>query len=249
MRRYWIEASQLTESKVHFDGEQFHHIFDVCRQDVGSRFEVLLKGSAHLVEVDQVGKKNASANILETRKIPALPSPQLHIVLSLARYQVMDSVVEKLVELGVSSLHPVYSEFSFVRNPSSFPNQKYERWQKIIVSATQQTGRGELMTLAPPQDLLALARKINQTESHMGLFAYEGEATQNVKGFLGSRKNSSITDIWCFVGSEGGFSAAEVQELKKLGFDPVTLGTQVLRVETACMTLVSILKYEFDLMR
>ncbi|MEK6627492.1 MAG: RsmE family RNA methyltransferase, partial [Bdellovibrionota bacterium] len=56
-------------------------------------------------------------------------------------------------------------------------------------------------------------------------------------------------NIWIIVGSEGGFSEKEVLEMQQLGLNPVTLGSQVLRVETACMTLVSVLKYEFGLLK
>jgi 16S rRNA (uracil1498-N3)-methyltransferase len=65
----------------------------------------------------------------------------------------------------------------------------------------------------------------------------------------GIRKSNDPENLWLIVGSEGGFSDKEVTEMKQLGLDPVTLGPQVLRVETACMTLVSVLKYEFGLMK
>jgi 16S rRNA (uracil1498-N3)-methyltransferase len=249
MRRYWLEPHQLNGNEVHFDGDIFHHIFDVCRQEEGNHFEVLLNGKAYLVKVRKVEKKKAVADIVEERQIPPLPRPLIHVVLSISRYQVMDAVVEKLVEMGVASLHPVFSEFSFVRSASSFPKQKMERWQKIIVSATQQCGRGELMELHEPEDLQKMALKINRTSGQLGLFAYEGMADKDIRRFLASKKTPEITDIWCFIGSEGGFSEAEVSQFRDLGFDPVTLGSQVLRVETACMTLVSVLKYEFDLMK
>lgn len=249
MRRYWLEPQNLNGDQVVFEGDLFHHIFDVCRQEVGHHFEVLINGKAYLVEVTKVEKKKAFAKVIETREIPALPKPHIHVVLSISRYQVMDAVVEKLVEMGVANLHPVFSEFSFVRSASSFPHQKLDRWQKIIVSATQQCGRGELMGVHEPQDLKSFIRKINRTSAQLCLFAYEGMANQSVRQFIQSHKSPEITDIWLIVGSEGGFSTNEVQEFKNLGFDPVTLGSQVLRVETACMTLVSVLKYEFDLMK
>ena len=56
-------------------------------------------------------------------------------------------------------------------------------------------------------------------------------------------------NVWLIVGSEGGFSQNEVVSMQKLGLDPVTLGQQILRVETACLTLVAVLKYELGLMK
>jgi 16S rRNA (uracil1498-N3)-methyltransferase len=65
----------------------------------------------------------------------------------------------------------------------------------------------------------------------------------------GSSQGSQPKEAWAFIGSEGGFSEREVELFQSLDLKPVTLGTQVLRVETACVATVSIIKYDFDLMR
>ena len=249
MRRYWIQPQDIVDDHVKFEGDTFHHIFSVCRQDTGSHFEVLCDKKAYLVQVIELGKKIARAQIKEVRIIPELPRPHLHIALSISRYQVMDDVVEKLVEMGVASFHPFFSDFSFVKSANSFPLQKLERWEKIVISATQQCGRGELMKIHAPVEFKNILSQINPAKGQLGLWSYEGDSKNSVSNFLKIHKNPDISDIWCLVGSEGGFSTQEVENLKGLGFDPVTLGRQILRVETACLTLVSVLKYEFNLMR
>ena len=99
MRRYWIQKSQIANDQVIFNAEQFHHIFEVCRQGIGHNFEVITEDSlAFLVEVQSVGKKQAVAKIIETREIEKLKRPHIHIALSLSRFHVMDSVVERAVE-------------------------------------------------------------------------------------------------------------------------------------------------------
>lgn len=253
MRRYWIEKKMLFQDSVVFKDEVFHHIFDVCRQTVGHHFEVLTEDSkAYLVEVTSVEKKQATAKIIETREIQKLPTPHIHIALSISRYNVMDSIVEKAVEMGVSSILPFCSEFSFIRKTNNLPAGKMERWNKIVISATQQSGRGELMKIQEPIEWAPMLKTINPGTENLCLFAYEGESVLAIQDFLKQQKSgTSVTpqNIWIIVGSEGGFSEAEVVEMRKLGLDPVTLGAQVLRVETACMTLVSVLKYEFGLFR
>jgi len=252
MRRYWIEKKDLFGDRVHFTGDTFHHVFDVCRQGVGSKFEVLNEDSkAYLVEVISVGKKNAEARVLEERAIPPLPEPHIHLALAVSRFPVMDAIVEKAVEMGVKSIQPLFTEFSFVRTPGALSANKVERWDKIVRSATQQSGRGDLMSIAPAMDLDEFLQVFNQKSSALGLFAYEGSSTLGVKDYLAQKKQevgSRPKEIWVFVGSEGGFSAAEVDKMRHLALYPVTLGSQVLRVETACMALVSVLKYDFDLM-
>ncbi len=259
MRRYWIEKSQIHSAangsggEVVFKDELFHHIFDVCRQEVGHHFEVLTDDSkAYLVEVVTREKKQARAKIIEERVIDKLPRPHIHIALSVPRYAVMDSIIERAAEMGVTSILPFYSDFSFIRKASNLPEGKQERWQKIVVSATQQCGRGELMRIEKPVDWSKALQVINPNDERWCLFAYEGDSILNVNEHLKAKRNQFSAppqDLWIIVGSEGGFSDAEVAEMRKLGLDPVTLGRQVLRVETACLTLVSILKYEFQLLR
>ncbi len=257
MRRYWIDAEQLHSDHesgelVSFDSEQFHHIFDVCRQTLGSRFEVLHPNhKAYLVEVIDLKKKSALAKVLECREVPSLPTPHIHLALSFPRFPVFESVLEKMVEMGVTRVQPFFSEFSFIRDPKSFSSEKLVRWKKIVTSATQQSGRGELMQIETPQTWSKMLEQINQDTDSKCLFSYEGQSTLGVKDFLNteSKKNKALKSIWLVVGSEGGFSTGEVDQMQSQGFHPVTLGSQVLRVETACMTLVSVLKYEFDLMR
>lgn len=257
MRRYWIKKEMLSDDLVTFKDELFHHIFDVCRQEIGHHFEVLTEDSkAYLVEVIAKEKKQAKAKILETREIQHLPKPLIHIALSVSRYNVMDSIIEKSVEMGVSSILPFCSDYSFIRKPSNLPDGKIDRWQKIIISATQQSGRGELMKIHEPIDWTNMLKFINPSDSNWCLFAYEGLGTLGIKEHLQTQKanllkNSDMLpeNLWLVVGSEGGFSQEEVVKMRQLALHPVTLGEQVLRVETACMTLVSILKYEFGLLK
>ncbi len=257
MRRYWIEKKIIFNDVVTFKDELFHHIFDVCRQEVGHHFEVLTEDSkAFLVEVISREKKQAQAKIIESREIEKLPRPYIHIALSVSRYNVMDSIIEKAVEMGVHSILPFCSDFSFIRKPSNLPDGKLERWQKIVVSATQQSGRGDLMKIGQPIEWTEMLKTTNPGPNSWCLFAYEGDSIQGVKQYLQNCKEqlklnsgAGVENLWIIVGSEGGFSEREVLEMQQLGLNPVTLGSQVLRVETACMTLVSVLKYEFGLLK
>jgi 16S rRNA (uracil1498-N3)-methyltransferase len=249
MRRYWVDKNSLDGSHFTITGDSLHHIVDVCRQGLGSKFELLTEDSkAYFVEIILLNKKNALAKVLEVRQITPLPNPRIHLALSYPKIQTLEAVLEKSVELGVAEIHPFFSEFSFLRKASSVPN-KAERWNKIIMGATQQTGRGDLMKLHAPVNLDEILGNINQSPSNLGLFSYEGEATLSLKEHLNAQKQTAIQHLWLFVGSEGGFSLSEVDKFKGAGMNPLTLGSQILRVETACMALVSILKYEFDLFK
>ncbi|MBY0314722.1 MAG: 16S rRNA (uracil(1498)-N(3))-methyltransferase [Bdellovibrionales bacterium] len=243
MRRYWLGDLDRQKSQITFDGEIFHHICVVCRQDVGSKFEVLTStGWAALVEVIEVGKKSGVAKVIEWREVPALPKPHIHLALSVPKIATLEGVLEKSVEMGVHSIHPFFSDFSFVKTQSSLLKDKRKRFEKILISATQQTGRADRLNLTEAVHLDELLKTFKTQEKTAGVFAYEGEggslkaALQEVQG--------KIDHIWIFVGSEGGFSHKEVELFKSINLFPVSLGQQVLRVETACVTLLGIIKYE-----
>ena len=250
MRRYWISKDQITNDVVNFDGDQHHHIFVVCRQTASHQFEVLTGDSvAYLVEVTDVQKKRATAKVLSSRKIESLPRPYINLALSIPRFPVFDAICEKAVEMGVQKISPFVSDFSFVREIKEFPENKIERLGKIVLSATQQSGRGDLMKIDSPTNLDQIIKSIGPHD--FAFFAYEGDTQTDLRREitrLKTQHTQTPENIWIFVGSEGGFSDPEVKKLTDLGLHPVTLGAQILRVETACMTLVSVLKYEFGLM-
>jgi 16S rRNA (uracil1498-N3)-methyltransferase len=247
MKRFWVEKKFFFKDEINLEGDVYHHICDVCRQDVGSKFEILSEGMAYFVELTAKNKKSATATIHEKREAPAPQKPYLHLAVSISKFQTMEVIVEKAVELGVAVLYPFVSEFSFIRDKNSDRlNDKLDRWDRIVKAATQQTGRGDLMKISQVMTLKELVEKMNQTASSAGLFPYEGESEQTVSAAIKSMKAKNPENLWLFVGSEGGYSHQEVEFFKQNGLKSSTLGEQILRVETACLSLVSILKYEFS---
>lgn len=254
MRRYWVPEDAIDGESVRLMGETLHHIRDVCRMGKGSKFEVLHGGRAYLVEIVEESKHESRAQILEERVIAPRPKPDIVLVMAVPRFPVFEAVIEKAVELGVARIQPVFSEFSFIRTRDQVFDKKRPRWEKIVQSATQQSGRGDWMRIEAPMPLKDVLESLNRSPGARGLFAYEGEGVLSAKDGL---KNLSadrsaqpgLEECWVFIGAEGGFSFREVELFREFGLLPVTLGSQVLRVETACVALVSILKYHFDQMR
>lgn len=239
----------MVDDQVVLKGEALHHIRDVCRQHVGDQFEVLIgDGKARLVEIILESKNASIARVLETRIVPPLPEPHLVLALSIPRFPVFEAVLEKAVELGVAQIQPFFSDFSQIRGPSDVWQKKLNRFDRIINSATQQCGRGERMRLNEPLPLAEVFAQFNRTEGRAGLFAYEGAAALSAQAAVADIASRKPSQVWIFAGSEGGFSAAEVQEFAAQGLPAATLGSQVLRVETACVALVSVIKYGLDLM-
>lgn len=240
-------------------GEVLHHIRDVCRMRIQDRFEVLSENrQAYLVEIISETKSESIARILEIREIEPIAKPYVILAVSLPRFNVFENILEKSVELGVHSIQPFFSDYSFIRKQEDVLDKKMARFQKIIQGATQQSGRGDFMPILPALPLQELLSNFNRERQAASLtsgsfvsaiFAYEGESETSLKSYLHEilqnfELSPEIQKIYVFVGSEGGFSKEEVELFKKYSLKAITLGSQVLRVETACVALVSVIKYE-----
>ncbi len=248
MRRYWIEPQNWNGNSLTIGGDSFHHIFKVCRTEEGERFEVLGGGNqVHLVQVLSVSKKEAQVNKISTRELAPLPLPELHLCLSVPRPQILPLILEKSVELGVHSVHLFYSDRSYFK-ANSGAGLNWSKFNKVITQGLQQSGRSHKMALIEPVKLTEKLAEINRQAKVQCLFPFEGPSAVDLKEQILSIKKQSPDKVYFFVGSEGGFSESENRLMQEADIQPVSLGSQVLRVETACVVVTSILKYEFDLM-
>jgi 16S rRNA (uracil1498-N3)-methyltransferase len=249
-RRFYIEKENLNGGQVNLRGDLVHHIRDVCRFKTGDKFEVLAgDGQARLVEIVHESKSEMQAREISVRALPPLAKPYVTLCVSVPKLPKVDWIVEKCVELGAYEVRPFVSDFSFLRKTSELSENRLARWRKLVQGATQQSGRGDLMRIGEPLTLEKLLGEFSRNPSTMGLFPYEGESPQGLPEALEDLKSRGLDHLWVFVGSEGGFSPREVELFAKHGLNPTSLGDQILRVETACLALMSVIKYVFGTLR
>jgi 16S rRNA (uracil1498-N3)-methyltransferase len=256
MRRIFVEPEQIQTQQVQLTEASYHHAVSVLRMKDGEEFGVLCgDGYLYHCRLVKIEKKSATAQVTHKIKLPELPRPDVHLAISLPRLNTFEWIVEKSVELGVRSIQPLTSEFSFIKKPSELGDNKIERLNKIIRGATEQSQRGDLLELKPLITLADWVRaRASTSAAEPCVFAYEaaealvqsGQQAKTLKAALQDIKTQNPAAIWALSGSEGGFSAKEVQLLQSVNHFPVSMGHQILRAETACLALVSVIKYEFD---
>ena len=127
---------------------------------------------------------------------------------------------------------------SVVRIPKERLEAKMERWQKIILAAVKQSRRSTVPVLHPPSSLPLLCRDL---PPGLKLLLSENERGASLKSIV--RSATWDHAIFC-IGPEGGWTDQEHQELVQSGFQPASLGPQILRTETAALVVTAILKYE-----
>lgn len=240
MRRYIFEENLKVGKSLKIEGEIFKHIFTVCRRSVGDHFELLSKdGRAYLVQVESREKNSASLKVKESRELPRIKKPYIHLVLANPRPAVFESVIEKAVELGVKSIYPITTENSFLKNIQKL-RKKEGRFEKIIKQALQQTGRIEGLNLAEASDLQSFLKIFSEMKKTRGYLFYEAPVEQGAVQI--PEEEADIENIFILIGGEGGFLHEEALAAVSAGFEAFLLGEQILRVETACVAGISILK-------
>ncbi len=245
LRRFFLSPEKKIGSRFRITDEALHHLRNVCRFSAGDELEILTgENEAYHCKLESVNKQDAFANILSHRNIPTPPPPYIHLAISMPRFSTFDTILEKSVELGVSNVLPFVSEYSFfTKNPETLA-EKQERWEKIVIAATEQSGRGELLTISPCSTLENVLQKFQKESTNAGIFAFEGTGKLSLQQSLEKIRAQRPQNLWLFVGSEGGFSESEVDRFRQAKLPPTSLGNRILRVETACLALTSIVQHE-----
>ena len=151
----------------------------------------------------------------------------------------MDLIVEKCSELGLTTLVPLYTERTVVREASERLATKMTRWQRIAVAAARQCGRRTLLEVQPPMALRDFC--VHYGSAPVKLVCWEEERQQGMRQVLESVNDRS--PIVIVVGPEGGLTAHEVEVARTEGFTTVSLGPHLLRTETAAIVLTGIVRY------
>jgi 16S rRNA (uracil1498-N3)-methyltransferase len=243
MTRFFIPSDQIKDNSVTLIGEDRHHLLNVLRQELGSEITVLNgKGQEYLVKITEIAPDSVIGVIVKQAERQTEPKVKICLVQSLPKADKFEFIIQKNTELGVSSFQPVISERSTIRLNDEQSRKKEERWQKIIREAAEQSGRQLIPRLEPVQKWNHFLRE-NRPPGLL-LVPWEGERQKSIKQVLDDQKTVPEL-VSAFVGPEGGFSQAEVEQAIKIGAIPVTLGPRILRTETAGLVVAAVILYHF----
>ncbi|MCE9566100.1 MAG: 16S rRNA (uracil(1498)-N(3))-methyltransferase [Planctomycetes bacterium] len=208
-------------------GAEGHHLVAVRRFGPGDTITLFNgDGNDYPAVVLGTSKKSATLNILRVEPTDReLPFP-LVVASALPKGDRADFLIEKLTELGVSRFVPLITARSVVQPKDS----TVEKFNRAVIEASKQCGRNRLMTIGPPRTWDTFLKLADLPATRFVLHTGEG-----LPGF-GERGGSVVA-----VGPEGGFTPTELDAALALGWRAVSLGTRVLRVETAALTAAALL--------
>jgi 16S rRNA (uracil1498-N3)-methyltransferase len=175
------------------------------------------------------------------RPSPNEPAIQLTLYQALMKRDKFEWVLQKGTEIGVTHFVPLVTQRSLVQD-IDIKESKQLRWQKILTEAAEQSGRGCIPTLHPPQ---TLAEALAAHPAQRGLIAWEEAEGLTIRGALAGGERPS--QISLFIGPEGGFAAEEVAAAQVAGIQAITLGKRILRAETAALVASALILHELDI--
>ncbi|RQJ64632.1 MULTISPECIES: 16S rRNA (uracil(1498)-N(3))-methyltransferase [Neisseria] len=189
------------------------------------------KGKAHAARLSFLEKRRAEAEILHEDTTDNESPLNITLIQSISSGDRMDFTLQKSVELGVTAIQPVISERCIVRLDGERAAKRLARWQEIVISACEQSGRN---TVPPVLPIIGYREALDKMPS---------ESTKLIMSINRARKLGDIRQpsgaIAFMVGPEGGWTEQEEQQAFDAGFQAVTLGKRILRTETAALAALA----------
>lgn len=234
MQRYFAESKNGNNFLLKKD--DIYHIKIVMRMKENEKIIVVYENIPYLCELENINQE-LTVNIKEQMEIRKDKLPKITLIIPLLKEQKMDLILQKATELGVCEIIPVILSRSIIKIDEKKENNKIDRWMRIVKEASEQSHRNEIPTITNIKTIEELELK------DLNIVCSTRERANNIKYTL--KNNITCDTINVVVGPEGGLTEKEEEILLKKGFEAVTLGTRIMRVETVPIYIMSVINYEY----
>ena len=249
MSTFYIKNNQIKDGYISILGDDYKHIKNVLRCKIGEYIDICDENAIRYKT--KIAKYMEDEVVCQVEKIDenSTESPiNITLYQGLPKSDKLELIIQKATEIGASNVYPVQMERSIVKLEEKSIDKKIDRWNKIAVEASKQSGRQKVLKVHRVIKLKNIIENISKYD--IVLLPYENEKSATIKGTLKKllEKNIKINDIAVIIGPEGGFSEEEVSTLNKFeNVHTVTFGPRILRTETAGLATLAMLIYEFEL--
>lgn len=245
--RVYVPRKLPDDNHFELGKESRRYVKSVLRMKKGDRL-MLFDGSGWEYET-VINRIATDTVVVDVTKKYAPRDRGIFITLmqSLPKANKMDFIVQKATELGADRIVPFLSSRSVPRLSAEKTSPKIARWRNIAVEAARQCGRADIPGI---DEILSFEEALLQPEHKtLNIIFWEEETGKGVREVLCDQRYNGVKAISVIVGPEGGFTKEEVARAMEKGFVSVSLGRQVLKVETAALTILSIIQYEKGMFR
>ncbi|MEO6860344.1 MAG: 16S rRNA (uracil(1498)-N(3))-methyltransferase [Microcoleus sp.] len=254
LQRLAVNADQICDRTINLTPEQQHYLHRVLRLNQGDNF-IAMDGRGHwwsaILEVRETGLfASITEEIAVNRELPV----EVTLIAALPKGNAFDEVVRQATELGVASLVPVTSDRTLLK-PSA---QKVDRWRRIAAEAAEQSERQIVPAVYEPVSFDLAVKDCSQ--KHRFICVARGENRHLwdclsgleppqpplLRGEPEVEQKRGELSIAIAVGPEGGWTDGEVERAIEFGFEPVALGSRILRAVTAPIVALSLVGAAFE---
>lgn len=235
--RIYVNELIIDGSVFKLPEEAANHVGRVLRMDVGREL-ILFDGQQHNgiygefdAVITDVGKRHVEVKIGEFRPVANESPLAIELGQGISKGDRMDYTIQKAVELGVTSITPLWTERCDVKLKGERLEKKLTHWQQVAISACEQSGRCRVPVIAEPLDLHVWLKTCN-SELKWALDPRGPQQTLPQK----------ISSCDLLVGPEGGLSDEEIALALQENFQAKVLGPRILRTETAALAAMSMLQ-------
>ncbi|HFC8478475.1 TPA: 16S rRNA (uracil(1498)-N(3))-methyltransferase [Neisseria subflava] len=231
MPRFYVDFALSPDSVVELPDNVVRHL-NVLR--VKNTEEIVLfngNGKSYPALPEVLEKRRASVRILREESTDNESPLNITLVQAVSAAERMDFTLQKSVELGVAEIRPVISERCVVRLSGERAEKRVARWQEIVVSACEQSGRNIVPKVLPLTTYAQALQQLPQETTKLLMSLNRAQKLSDVRPQSGK--------VVFMVGPEGGWTEKEEQQAFDAGFQSVTLGKRVLRTETASLAAIA----------
>lgn len=239
MPTFFVASDAVAPPTIRITGSLLVHLKDSLRVQPGERLSFTDdRPVRYRAEVTDVTAQQLVARILETIQPPPRSSPSLILAQALLKGEKMDWVIQKATELGVDRIVPLLAKHTVVKLKEERVEHQVLRWRRITLEAAQQSERWSVPIIEEPSTLAQLFARYGNCVSKNILAERSTGNSLTTTPLPGGPDNS----ILLVIGPEGGWDQEELLLAEEHGCRALTVGTRILRAETAALAAVSIVQ-------
>ena len=240
MARFYLPPSAVRGTSFTLSGSEAHHALHVLRKKVGDEIDLFDgKDASFTGRIERISESEIHGSLTENRVAAAVPV-RVRLFQALTRGTKWEWLVEKACEIGVDAVIPVLSQRTLIKLEHDQLDDKLERWNRLALAASKQSGRARIMAVERPQPFSNAVAQLSVDE--LSLIPWEKETVQSIRQACETRR-AAVVNV--FIGPEGGWEAGEVELAKNHGVLSVRLGPTLLRTETAGLIAAALVFREF----
>lgn len=237
MHTFYVQPNQIGEDSTEIIGSEHHHLRNVLRLNIGDYVRIIDGiGNILFAEISNIQNVSTVVNIID-HQFQLNKKPEICLYQGIPKNDKMELILQKTTELGITKVVPVMTKRSLqVTNEN-----RIERWKKIVISATKQCQTPWLTHLSEVHKFNECLKQLHLYD--LKIILWENEEQNHIRTILQQTEDPGSVAV--FVGPEGGFEEEEVKYAVEYGCKPVSLGSNILRTETAAIAITAIINYVY----